>query len=182
MEAAKRFWAIFDKTITILMGLAAALVVLDALAVTFDVLLRYSLGITHVQLFEIVEYTLLWVTFLGTAWLMKNDGHVRVDLVVKRFPPGQEVILKTAASILGVMLLGFVTWYSAKVTLQDLQTGFTLSGVLRPPKWPIEIIIPIGFFLLLIQSARNTYGHLMSWRASSRGQQMSSDSSSGGEV
>lgn len=182
MGVAKRFWAIFDKVITILMGLAAALVIFDTLAVTVDVLGRYLFRITHAQLFEIVEYTLLWMTFLGTAWLMKIDGHVRVDLVVKRLPPRQEVILKTVASVLGVMLLGFVTWYSARVTLLDLQTGFTLSGVLRPPKWPIEIIIPIGFFLLLIQSLRNTYGHLMSWRAFSRGQQMSSGSSSGGEL
>lgn len=182
MKVAKKFWAIFDKVITILMVLAATLVVFDALAVSANTLGRYLFGVTSSELFEITEFTMLWMTFLGTAWLLKNDGHVRVDLVVSRLNQRHQAMLKTIASAISVILLGFMIWYSAKVMLQDLQTGYILSGVLRPPKWPIEIVIPTGFFLLLIQVARNTYGYLLSWRASSQEQQARSDSVLGGEL
>ena len=182
MKVGERFWAIFDKTITIMMAISAALVLLAALAVTVDVLMRYAFAMTYAGLFEITEYSLLWITFLGTAWIMKNNRHVRVDLVINRLNPRHGAILNAVASIISVLLLMAMTWYTARLTLHDLQTDFTLSGVLRTPKWPLEIIIPIGFFLLLIQLLRNTYRHLTSLKALSRGQQIPSDSTTGGEL
>jgi len=181
MKITERFWAIFDKAITILMVLAAALIIFDALAVSVDVLLRKFLGITHTGLFEITEYSLLWMTFLGTAWLLKNDGHIRVDLVLNRLNPRHRAILNIIATIMCVILLGVLTWYSVKLTLHDYQAGIFLATVLEPLKWPIEIIIPIGYFLLFIELLRKTYGHLASWKALFKGEQKQSNSTPGGE-
>lgn len=181
MKIAERAWAIFDKTVTALMVLACALVIFDTLAVTVDVLLRYSLGITYTGLFEITEYSLLWMTFLATAWLLKNDGHIRVDLVLTRLHPRHRTILNSIASIICAILLGVITWYSVRLTLYDYQTGYTLASILEPPKWPIEIIIPAGYFLLFIELLRKTYGHLTSWKALSQGEQKQSDSPPRGE-
>jgi TRAP-type mannitol/chloroaromatic compound transport system permease small subunit len=47
-------------------------------------------------------------------------------------------------------------YYTVKLTLADYQANFILASILNPPKWPIEIIIPIGFFMLFLQLIRNT--------------------------
>jgi TRAP-type C4-dicarboxylate transport system permease small subunit len=165
MKAGKRFWAVFDKTIVILMAMSAALVLLDTVAVTVDVLIRYFFGKTYAGLFEITEYSLLWMTFLGTTWILRNNGHVRVDLLITLLPQKPRAVVNVVASVISVLLLVAMTYYSAKLTLHDFNTSFTLSGVLRPLKWPIEIIIPIGFLLLTIQLSRNAYELLMDLKA-----------------
>jgi C4-dicarboxylate transporter DctQ subunit len=182
MRITEKFWAIFDKTILVMLFLSAALVLFDTLAVTVDVLVRSAFGITYSGLFEIIEYTLLWITFLGTAWIMRQGGHICIDLVANRLNPRYRVILNAIVTTISVILLAGITWYCIRLTMHDLRTNFTLASVLHPPKWPIEIIIPIGFFLLFIQSARNTYGFLMNWKNSFRGQRAPSDSTAGGKL
>lgn len=182
MKVTKRAWAVFDKTLTVLMVLAAALVIFDTLAISVDVLLRYFIGSSWAGLFEISEYSMLWITFLSAAWLLKIGGHIRVDLLLTRFSPRQRAITNIITSIICVLLFVFITWYTLKLTLHDYQTGFFYPSVLRPPKWPIEIIIPIGYFLLLIQFLRITYGHLRNWKAlSTEGTGAISGSTPGGE-
>ena len=46
-------------------------------------------------------------------------------------------------------------FYTVKLTAADYQGNFILASILNPPKWPIEIIIPIGFLMLFIQLIRN---------------------------
>jgi TRAP-type C4-dicarboxylate transport system permease small subunit len=165
MKATERAWAIFDKTLTVLMVLAAVLVIFDTLAISVDVLLRYSIGSSWAGLFEISEYSLLWITFLSAAWILRIDGHIRVDLVLNRLNPKRRAITNIITSIVCVILFGVMIWYTIKVTLQDYQIGFNYPSVLRPPKWTIEIIIPIGYFLLFIQFSRIVYGRLKNWKA-----------------
>lgn len=182
MKITERAWALFDKTITVLMVLAGAIIIFDTLAVSVDVLLRYSLSITYAGLFEITEYSLLWMTFLGTAWLLKNDGHIRVDLLLNRLNPRNRAILTSISSIIGVFLLMLITWYSVLITWQDYQAAIIIPTYLKPLKWPLEIIISIGYFLLLVEMLRKTYGYLISWKALSRGEQMPLDTTRGGEL
>jgi C4-dicarboxylate transporter DctQ subunit len=180
MKVGERFWAIFDRTITIMMIVSSVLVLLDALFVTVDVLMRYTFSITYVGIFELTEYSLLWMTFMAAAYIMRNNGHVRVDAVTNLLNPRHRAIVDAIASVIGMFILLVVIWYSAKLTLHDLQTGFTLSGILRPVKWPLEIIIPIGFFMLFLQLARNASKQFESLKAMSRGQQSSSNGTTGG--
>jgi TRAP-type C4-dicarboxylate transport system permease small subunit len=182
MKAGERFWTIFDKAITILMIASSVLVLLDALAVTIDVLMRYAFSITYIGIFELTEYSLLWMTFMGAAYIMRNNGHVRVDAVTNLLNPRHRAIVDAIASIIGMFILLVVTWYSGKLTLHDFQTNFALSGVLQPAKWPIEIIIPIGFFVLFLQLVRNTSKQFESLKAMSRGQQSSSNGTTRGEL
>ena len=63
MKVIETAGAIIDKAIIVLAVFAAALILADALAVSVEVLLRRFFGITHAELFEITEYSLLWITF-----------------------------------------------------------------------------------------------------------------------
>lgn len=160
MKPMEKFWNFFDRTIAAMMAVSSGLVVLIAVAVTIDVLMRYIFAKTYAGLFEITEYSLLWITFLGAPWIMKNNGHVRVDLIVNKLSPYRRALLQIIADFISIFLLITMTWYTAGLTLHDFRTSFTLSGILMAPKWPIEIIIPIGFLLLLLQAARSTRQHV----------------------
>lgn len=177
-----KFVAVFDRIITVLMGFACALVVFDMLSVTINVLLRYSIKFNFVWLFEITEYSLLWMTFLGTAWILKNNRHVRVDLVVSAMSPRKKEIMGFLAAVLSSILLAVMVWYTAKLTLHDFQMNIRYVSVLEPQKWYLEIIIPIGFLLLLLQMLRNASGYLVRGKSQPQRQERLSKATPGGET
>ncbi len=156
--------------------MAAALLVFVAIAISVDVLVRKFLGISFAGLLELTEFSLLWITFLGTAWLLQRDGHVSIDLVISRLNPRPRALVNLITSSTCTILFGVITWYGVKVTWQDFVTGFLMETVLTPPKWIIETIIPIGSFLLFIQLLRKTYGYLVSWKVLSTREQWSENS------
>ena len=159
---------IFDKIIDCMLMAAAVIVVLDALAVSTDVILRKVVGFTWAPLYEIITYSLLWMTFLGTTAIMRKNGHVKMDSITSLLSPKNEALLNVITHCVCIVLAGVMLFYTVKLTVGDYRTDFILASILNPPKWPIEIIIPIGFLMLFIQLMRNTRDFLNRYRTLAR--------------
>ncbi|MEM0488165.1 MAG: TRAP transporter small permease [Thermoproteota archaeon] len=145
---------LFDWLLHCLMTIGAVIIVLDAIVVSLDVLARYMFNFTCVQLFEIVEFSLLWMTFLGAAWLLQEGGHVRVELLVSRLSLKRKRAFERFVLFLVLVLLGVLVLYSIKMVMEHAQSGTKLAGVLRPKRWIVEVIIPIGLAFMFIETAR----------------------------
>jgi TRAP-type C4-dicarboxylate transport system permease small subunit len=175
MKVLRKAEIIFDKIIDTMLMAAAVIVVLDALLVSADVILRKAVGFTWAPLYEIITYSLLWMTFLGTTAIMRMNGHVRMDSLTSQLSSKTEALLNTITHSVCVLLAGVMFFYTIKLTITDYQTHFVLASILNPPKWPIEIIIPMGFFMLFVQIIRNTKGFFERYRALSRQEKLDAD-------
>ncbi len=170
---------IFDKIIDFMLLTAAAIVVLDALAVSADVILRKALNFTWAPLYEIITYSLLWMTFLGTTAIMRMKGHVKMDSLTSRLSSKNEALVNTIIHFICLAPVGIMLFYTCKLMITDYQTNFVLASILNPPKWPIEIIIPIGFLMLFVQIIRNARDSIDRYRALSQSEE--ADNDAGGE-
>lgn len=152
-----RLGSLFDKLLNFFAIIAGILMVAGMLAINVDVFMRYFLGRPlHNAVFPFIEFSILFITFLGTAWLLKQDGHVRMDFLIARLKPKNRIKLKLVSSAIGIFVSIFFVWYGMKVT-NDLWITkeddlFKLAGF--PKAIPIAII-PIGSLLLLVQFVRN---------------------------
>jgi C4-dicarboxylate transporter DctQ subunit len=164
MKILRKAELIFDKTVDWMLAAAAAIVVLDALAVSADVILRKAVGFTWAPLYEIITYTLLWMTFLGTTAIMRMNGHVKMDSLTGQLSPATAALLNSITHGVCILIAGIMLFYTVRLTFTDYQTNFVLASILNPPKWPIEIIIPVGFFMLFIQLIRNTTAYFKKYR------------------
>lgn len=158
--------AIFDRITGLLALLGASLLTLMMLAVCWEVVSRYFLGRGIIWVIEFSEYNLLFITFLGTAWLLKKEGHVKMDIVLTRLNLKNQLLVNSVTSILGAILCLVIAWSGAEVAWDHLQRGLHQPTLIAPPDFPIFLIIPVGSFLLFIQFLRRSYGFLGSWRAS----------------
>jgi len=179
MNLFQRAEIIFDKIIDYMLLAAAVIVVLDAIVVSVDVLLRKFIGFTWPPLYEIITFTLLWMTFLGTTAIMRMNSHVKMDSVTGRLSPKAQALINGVTSTLCALLVVGIFFYTVKLTVSDYQTNFILATIVNPPKWPIEIIIPIGFLMLLIQIIRNAHGFFVTYKALSRQEQLAADHTAG---
>ncbi len=173
---------LFDKIVDIMLLSAAVIVVLNAIVVSQDVIIRKIFGFTWPPLYEVITYSLVWMTFLGTTAIMRMHSHVKMESMIGRLSLKRQALINGITSSLCALLNIGIIFYTARLTLSDYQTHFILATILNPPKWPIEIIIPIGFSTLVIQILRNTFGFFKTYSHLSRQEQPHLNQKVGGKV
>ena len=130
---------------------AAACIIFMMLAICYSVFMRYLWDKPVPSVLEISSYLMLYITFLGTAWLQRQEGHVEVDLFLGNAKPRTRAGFK-AITYLGGAAVGFIlAWKGSLVTIDYFRRGVTLMGILETPQFLLIAIIPIGGLLLLVE-------------------------------
>ena len=157
--------AIFDRTINLLAFLGGVIIIFTMIAVCSEVVRRYFLNRPIIWVSEITEISLLFIAFLGTAWVLKKEGHVKVDILLIHLSSRIQALFGIISSIIGVFICLLLVWYGAQVSWHNIQEGLYEPTILELPKGPLLTIIPVGSFFLLIQFLRRACGYWGEWRA-----------------
>ncbi len=104
MKLLAKVAAIFDHTIDLLAFVAGILIILMMLAVGSEVVTRYFLNRAIVGVVDIAEILILYITFMAAAWLLKGDGHVKMDLVLNRLKPRAQTSLIIGTSVIAAII------------------------------------------------------------------------------
>ncbi len=155
---------IFDGILNFCASFAGVLISLAILGIASDVALRYFFNSPIFGMIEVVEYSLLWITFLLAAWVLRREKHVKMDLVLKRLKPTAQSLVNIITSVLSAIAFLVMTWFAAALAWKSFTMGYPNFTPLAPPLWPIQVIVPIGSFLLFLQLLRMTRGYWKNWR------------------
>lgn len=161
-----RVMAIFDRTLELSAGMSGVIVIGMMLCISVDVVMRYFLNRPIMWTVEINEYALLWVAFLGAAWVLKRDRHVMVEVVVNQLKPRTQAMMGIITSVVGAIVCAIVAWYSGQATWSCWVRGvsYAMSVLHTPVAW-VLVVIPVLSFLMFLQFLRRTSGYLEKWRA-----------------
>ena len=151
---------VFDRIIDISAIAAAVLIVFTMLAVDVDIVWTFFFRGSILWVFEIATFCLLYITFLGTAWLLKIEGHVKVDIVFSKLKPRAQAIANIVTSVFGIIISLILFWWGIKVSCEHFQHGYYIRSMVNYPTGVLLSIIPFGSFLLFIQFLRTTYGSI----------------------
>lgn len=155
----KTMGGLFDKILLFLFWLAGGLLMFATVGTCIDVILRYSLNRPIHWMLEITEYIMLYIPFLCAAVVLKEEGHIRVDLLINRFSRKNRTWVNILTSLVGGIIMLAYTWFGAQTTLDAYRRGVPSLESLRTPVFLILMIIPIGSFLFTIQFLRQMAGH-----------------------
>jgi TRAP-type C4-dicarboxylate transport system permease small subunit len=129
-------------------GLALACL---AVLITIDVTIR-NLGVGNFPwLLEVSEYVLFASTFLAAPWVLRENAHVRVDLLLTALPRTAGRLLAGLADILGLLISAVLTWYALRVTADALERGDLIFKELVVPEWPFFIVVVVSGALLIAE-------------------------------
>jgi len=102
---------------------------------------------------EFQWYLFSMVFLLGGAFLVRQDGHVRVDVLYERLSPRKRRGINTIGTLLLLLpWAGLMFWVSLEPVRQDIAILRT-SDSTSMPHWLIQICIPLGFAMLFIVAA-----------------------------
>jgi len=79
-----------------------------------DVTFRNLFNIGMYGTKDLEQFLLCFVTFLGLPWVTYTFHHVKVDIILNRFPKWVQNVTDTCTSVLGLMVWGLITVQSAR--------------------------------------------------------------------
>ena len=141
------YWLVF------LGGIASAVsIFLIMLVMTYEVFCRYLLNSPTTWGLEVVSYFLASSTSLGLAYTLRLQAHIAVDVVRKLFPiPVQLFLYRVSLLVIVAVCVVMIFWGLIDVKASKLLGDVSLTP-LAMPLWIPQIVLPLGAFLLLIQT------------------------------
>jgi len=147
----------FDRVLFILASVAAAILVFATVSVDFEVVMRYVFNRPTKWVVDFTEYALVFILFLSTAWVLSEEGHVKIDLLLITFSPKTQRVVNIVTSLVGAVACAIFFGYALWMTLGIFQAGTLMWRATIVPKGPIWIIMPIGSFFLTLQFLRRAW-------------------------
>lgn len=134
-------------------GLIANWLVLLACVISAgNALMRYGFSLSSNAWLEIQWYLFGGMVMLGAAYTLKTNEHVRVDVLYSRYSDRTRLWVDLIGGVLFLMpmaiIIGWLSWPMFINSYQIGEISGNSGGLLR---WPVKILIPLGFLLLTLQ-------------------------------
>lgn len=139
-------------------GIAAAMLVWLMISVIVSVVMRNSGLQPFAWLFTSSEYAILYMTMLGAPWLVREKGHVHIELVTAALPaPVRRVVSRLVAAAC-VLVTVILAWKGAELCLGNIARNDLDVRSYYFPKWILTIAFPVSFTLMAIEFSRFVFG------------------------
>lgn len=145
-----RLGSIIDKAADFAGYLSGWLVPLMMMLVVVDVFMRYVMHQPLMVADEFSAYMLVALSFLGFAYTWRQGGHVRIEVLVSRFPPRVNDWVRLIGLILTLIFMIELDRAAYKMIVYALEMKMRSSTWLMFPLfWP-QLTIFVGFVLFTL--------------------------------
>lgn len=117
-----------------------------------NAMVRYAYDISSNSRLELQWYMFAVIVMLGASYTLKKNEHVRVDICYMMMPPRQQLWVDILGIIFFLLpacvIIGWLSWPFFMQSLNTWEGSSNAGGLIR---WPIKLVVPLGFFLLALQ-------------------------------
>jgi C4-dicarboxylate transporter DctQ subunit len=141
-----RAWDRVEQTLIGLFGLAALGVGL------WSVFSRYfATGLSSGWGDEVIVYLVVWGIMIASSQLVRRDGHVRPDLVLRLLPPRAQRWFEAFNCIVAIAFCGGLVWYGWQITTTSQMLDERSSTGLAFPMYLYYASLVAGGGLMLLR-------------------------------
>jgi TRAP-type C4-dicarboxylate transport system permease small subunit len=148
----KRVTYIFDKIDSVFFFIAQISVLIMMLLTTADALMRYLFNhsITGAYFFT-EKYLMVIVVFFSLSYVMKLNGHIRIDFFTQYLPRNLVKVLDIIYTFLAAALMFIIAYQSMIMTQEAFINNRVAVGLIPWPIWLSWVWVPIGAYLFTIR-------------------------------
>jgi C4-dicarboxylate transporter DctQ subunit len=128
------------------------------ISVITSVLMRNAGLQPFAWLFTSGEYGLLYMTMLGAPWLVREKGHVHIELVTAALPDTLRRIMSRTVAAACVIVCMILAWKGVELVLKNIERGDFDTRAYYYPRWLLTIAVPISFGMMAIEFSRFVFG------------------------
>ena len=128
----------------------------------YNAIVRYLDKYTGMTLSSNTYLEMQWYLFailflIGTAYTLRHDAHVRVDILYTRLSEHGKAWINLLGTLLFLfpfcILMLWVSWPAVINSWQVFEASPDPGGL---PRYPIKTVVPIAFFLVMVQGMSMT--------------------------
>lgn len=113
---------------------------------------RYMLDIASNAWLELQWYLFSAVFLLCAGYTLRHNEHIRIDVVNSHLSTSTQMWIDVFGLVFFLIpMTVIIMWLSWPIFMNAYQTGevsVNAGGLIR---WPARLMVPVGFFLLLLQ-------------------------------
>ena len=145
---------IFDRFSDIMGWIAGVLTLAMLCNVFYDAIMRYFFKTGSIAMQEMEWHLFAMVFLFGIAYGLKEDSHVRVDVLYDRFSPRLKAIINIGGTVLlllplSVLIVEGSVWYVQEAFKSGEVSGDP-GGL--PYRWLIKLVIPASSAFLIVSA------------------------------
>lgn len=134
--------------------IAALLTLYIMFTISADVVGRYFFQHPIGWAIEFAEHALMAIPFLSMAWLVRQRGHVSIEIVVEALPKRLRGQLDAVISLLAAGTCSVAGWYAAKTAISQYERGVTTIGIYSFERYLLIALVAFGLMLAGIEFLR----------------------------
>jgi TRAP-type C4-dicarboxylate transport system permease small subunit len=119
-----------------------------------DVILRYAFNRPFSGSFEVTEFAMSAIVFLGIAYCGWVGGHVAVDILQQPLDNPRLRLVPGVLTLIGGVLFTAIAWLTVE---EALSTMSRVSNMMRWPHYPFQFIVALGSAMYAIVLFIQTY-------------------------
>lgn len=132
--------------------LANACVLLACVVSAGNAMIRYAFDMSSNAWLEAQWYMFAVIVMFGASYTLQRNEHVRVDVIYMNLSERNQEwvdIIGTVVFLLPACVV--IGWFSWPFFMQSWSTNEVSSNAGGLLRWPVKLMIPLGFFLLFLQ-------------------------------
>ncbi|MDP1901200.1 MAG: TRAP transporter small permease subunit [Rubrivivax sp.] len=119
-----------------------------------NAVMRKAFDIGSNAYLEIQWYLFSAVFMLGAGYVFLRNGHVRIDFISSKLSKRSNAIIDALGIVVFIIplciILVTLSWPVFERTWTSGEMSSNAGGLIR---WPVQLLIPLGFSILALQSA-----------------------------
>lgn len=100
---------------------------------------------------EVIVYLLIWAIMIVSSQLVRHDGHVRPDVVLRLLGPTAQRWLEVFNCLAALGFCGAMVWYGWQIVDVAQMMGETSGTELNFPMWIYYLALPSGMGLMFVR-------------------------------
>ena len=100
---------------------------------------------------EVIVYLAIWAIMIVSSQLVRSDGHVRPDLVLRVLPPQGQRVMEVFNCLAALTFCGGMVWYGWQIVEASWMLDERSSTGLEFPMWIYYAALPTGGALMTIR-------------------------------
>jgi len=119
--------------------------------IIYEVFARYIFRWPTVWEIEASVFLIIFTTFVGSAFALKNNAHIRMDMIEERLSPRARRKLALVTSVLSFAFCVVASFKGWQMWWEAYRLGWRSDSVWAPPLAIPYLFLPIGFALMSLQ-------------------------------
>jgi TRAP-type mannitol/chloroaromatic compound transport system permease small subunit len=147
----RKILALIDATNTWIGKTVSVLSLIVAFIITYEIVMRQGFVKPTVWVAEGTVFGCGLLYMLGGAWTLRQDHHVRVDVLYHGLSRRGKALLDCLTYFAFLLYIGVMIWATSSYVAESVRLRETTMSPWNPPIWPIKIAFLLSLIMIFFQ-------------------------------